>query len=83
MAHAAVPNFDIAIRHEQEALALAQDLGMQPLAAHCHVSLGNLYRRTTQREQAHNHFTTGMTMYREMDMPFWLKKAERETGELS
>ena len=83
VAHAAVPNFDIAIRHEQEALALAQDLGMQPLAAHCHVSLGNLYRRTTQREQAHNHFTTGMTMYREMDMPFWLKKAERETGELS
>jgi len=24
-----------------------------------------------------------MTMYREMDMPFWLKKSERETSELA
>ncbi len=81
--HAAVPHLDIAIRHEREALAMAQELGMRPLAAHCHVSLAKLYRHTAQREQAHDHFTTAMTMYREMDMRFWFEKAERETGELA
>ena len=29
-----------------EALALASELGMRPLAAHCHLGLGKLYRRT-------------------------------------
>jgi hypothetical protein len=56
---------------------------MRPLAAHCHVSLGKFYRRTAQREQAQDHFTAAMAMYREMDMRFWLEKAERETGELA
>ena len=81
--HAAVPHLDIAIRHQRDALALAQDSGMRPLAAHCHVSLAKLYLSTAQREQAHEHFATGMMMYREMDMRFWLKKAEQETGELA
>jgi len=79
----AAPQLDIAIRHEREALALAQELGMRPLAAHCHMSLAQLYRRTAQHEHAHDHLTTGTTMYREMDVRFWLKKAERETGELT
>jgi tetratricopeptide (TPR) repeat protein len=80
---AAAPHLDIAIRHERDALALAQDLGMRPLAAHCHVSLAKLYRRSAQREQAHEHFATSIMMYRDMDMPFWLKKAEQEIGELA
>jgi hypothetical protein len=37
-----------------------------------------LYRRTGKREQAHDHLTTATTMYREMDMRFWLAKAEEE-----
>ena len=39
-----------------------------PLVAHCHLGLGKLYRRTSQREQAHEHLTTATTMYREMGM---------------
>jgi Double zinc ribbon len=35
-----------------EALALADDLGMRPLVAHCHLGLGKLYQRTGQRAQA-------------------------------
>ena len=32
--------------HYRQALALAEELGMRPLIAHCHVGLGKLYRRT-------------------------------------
>ena len=49
---------------------------MRPLVAHCHLGLGKLYRRTGSREQAHEHLTTATTMYREMDMRFWLPEAE-------
>ena len=61
-----------------QALALATDLGMRPLVAHCHLGLGKLYRRTGDREQAQEHLTTATTMYREMDMRFWLEQAEAE-----
>ena len=53
---------------------------MRPLVAHCHLGLGKLYRRTGKREQAQEHLTTATTMYREMDMRFWLEQAERCTG---
>jgi hypothetical protein len=65
-----------------EALALAEQLKMRPLVAHCHLGLGKLYRRTGKREQAQDHLTTARTMYREMDMRFWLEKAEAELNGL-
>ncbi len=43
-----------------------------------HLGLGKLYRRTGKREQAHEHLVTATTMYREMDMRFWLEQAEKE-----
>ena len=46
--------------------------------AHCHLGLGKLYGRTGKREQAHEHLTTTITMYREMDMRFWLEQAQAE-----
>jgi hypothetical protein len=58
--------------------ALAEELGMRPLAAHCHLGLGRLYRRTGKRDEAQEHLTTAATMYREMDMRFWLMQAETE-----
>jgi len=62
---------------------LRGELGMRPLVAHCHLGLGKLYRRTGKPEQAHEHLTTATTMYREMDMRFWLEKAEAEKMELT
>jgi tetratricopeptide (TPR) repeat protein len=59
-----------------EALALAGELGMRPLVAHCHLGLGTLYRRAGKGEKAREHLTTATTMYREMGMPFWLERAE-------
>jgi hypothetical protein len=56
---------------------------MRPLVAHCHLGLGKLYRRTDKREQAQERLTTATTMYREMDMGFWLEQAEAEIRELA
>jgi tetratricopeptide (TPR) repeat protein len=64
--------------HYREALALAESRGMRPLVAHCHLGLGKLCRRTGKRDQAQEHLPTATTMYREMDMPFWLEQAEQE-----
>ena len=58
------------------ALALAEPRGMRPLVAHCHLGLGKLYRRTSMLDEARQHLTTATTMYREMDMRFWLEQAE-------
>jgi tetratricopeptide (TPR) repeat protein len=63
-------------RHYQAASGVATDLGMRLLIAHCHLGLGKLYRRTGKREQAREHLTTATTMYREMDMRFWLEKTQ-------
>jgi tetratricopeptide (TPR) repeat protein len=60
----------------RRALALATDLGMRPLVAHCHLGLGKLHAKTGHREDATKHLTTATRMYREMDMRFWLAKAE-------
>jgi hypothetical protein len=53
-------------------------IGLHSLVAHCHLGLSKLYRRTGQREQAQEHLTTATTMYREMDMTYWLDQAETE-----
>jgi class 3 adenylate cyclase/tetratricopeptide (TPR) repeat protein len=66
--------------HYRETLALAEPRGMRPLVAHCHLGLGKLYRRRGKRHQAQEHLTIATTMYREMDMGFWLEQAEVEMG---
>jgi hypothetical protein len=66
--------------HYGAAMVLASDLGMLPLVTHCHLGLGKLYRRTGDLAKAEEHLTTASAMYREMDMGFWLDKAETELG---
>jgi class 3 adenylate cyclase/tetratricopeptide (TPR) repeat protein len=58
----------------EQALTLADELGMRPLAAHCHLGLGRLRRRPADRE----HLARAATMYREMNMHPWLEQAESE-----
>jgi tetratricopeptide (TPR) repeat protein len=59
-----------------QALILAEELGMRPLQAHCHLGLGLLYAATSQREQARTELFTAIAFYRDMDMTFWLPQAE-------
>jgi class 3 adenylate cyclase/tetratricopeptide (TPR) repeat protein len=79
--HRGPPGEEVAQRHYRQALALAGELGMRPLVAHCHLGLGKLYRRVGKRDQAQEHLATAATMYGEMDMRFWLEQAEAEMGE--
>jgi class 3 adenylate cyclase/tetratricopeptide (TPR) repeat protein len=62
--------------HYQQALALAEELGMRPLQAHCHLGLGTLYVRSGQRQQAQAALSAAIDLHRAMDMTFWLPQAE-------
>jgi tetratricopeptide (TPR) repeat protein len=62
--------------HYQQALALAEELGMRPLQAHCHLGLGTLYTKTGRQEQARAALTTAIEFYHAMEMTFWLRQAE-------
>ena len=79
--HRDPPEIETAEQHYRQGLALAAERGMRPLVAHCHLGLGKLYWRTGKREQAQDHLTTATTMYREMDMDFWLEQAKVESNE--
>jgi tetratricopeptide (TPR) repeat protein len=67
----------------EEALALATELGMLPEMAHCHLGLGKLHRHTGNGEQTRKHLTIATSMYREMDVRFWLSQAEIAMSELA
>ena len=75
-AHASPPDAVQAEAHYQQALVLAEELGMRPLMAHCHRGLGTLYATTGQREQARTALSTAIALYRAMDMTFWLPQTE-------
>jgi tetratricopeptide (TPR) repeat protein len=60
----------------ERAKALAEDLGMRPLLARCHLDLGELSRRAGNRAIAAEHFAKATTLFREMGMAFWLAQSE-------
>lgn len=82
-AHREPPEIEPAETHYCQATALAEELGMRPLVAHCHLGLGQLSRRTGKGEQARDHITTATTLYREVDMRFWRERAKVEMKELA
>ena len=74
----AVHNVEAAEARYEQALSLAIELGLRPLAARCHLGLGQLYRSCGKREPARTHLRTAWTLFRELDMPFWLARTETE-----
>src|SRR5262252_9211120 len=70
------PESEPAADHYQQALALAEELGMRPLQAHCRRGLGTLYARTGPHKQARTELSTAIDLYRAMDMTFWLPQTE-------
>jgi len=81
-AHAASPDVVQAEAYYLQAIALAEALGMRPLQAHCHRSLGTLYARTGQWEQARAALSSAIALYRAMEMTFWLPQAEATLTEV-
>jgi tetratricopeptide (TPR) repeat protein len=75
-AHTDPPDVAQAETSYQQALALADELGMRPLQAHCHRGLGTLYATMGQREQARAALSMAAEMYRGMEMTFWLPEVE-------
>jgi tetratricopeptide (TPR) repeat protein len=71
-----LPAVQAAVEHYRQALALAEELGMRPLQAHCHLGLGSLYLKLGQQEQARAGLSTAVELYRSMEMTFWLPRAE-------
>jgi len=66
----------------RQALALAEDRGMRPLVAHCHLGLGKLYQRTGDRSHAEEHLTAAIALFREMDMRSWWEESTTELNQL-
>jgi len=70
------PELERAQESHGKALALAIELGMRPLQAHCHLGLGQLGTRSGQQEQARAHLYAAAELYRAMDMTYWLPQVE-------
>lgn len=66
----------------RSALALAEELGMRPLVSQCHLGLGVLSRQRKNNKDAKTHLTRAVEQFREMDMPYWLKRTEMELEHL-
>jgi class 3 adenylate cyclase/tetratricopeptide (TPR) repeat protein len=89
-AHALCLNGDVASArgvhdadgYYRRALAIAEPSGMRPLVAHCHLGLGKMHRRAGKHDRAQEEFAIAMAMYREMEMAYWLERAEAELGQL-
>jgi len=65
-ARQASPEGEPAAGHYRQALALAKELDMRPLQAHCHRGLGTLYATTGQVERARTALSIAMALYRAM-----------------
>jgi tetratricopeptide (TPR) repeat protein len=68
------PDHGNAEAYYRQALALAEELGMRPLLAHCHAGLASLYRRTGRRADAERHSALATALFGEMDMRLWLEQ---------
>jgi tetratricopeptide (TPR) repeat protein len=75
------PDRDQAEDDYRQALALAAELGMRPLLAHCHLGLGKLYATIGRHVEARTELTAAIDLYRAMEMTFWLPQAETALAE--
>ncbi|MGH7331362.1 MAG: ATP-binding protein, partial [Candidatus Rokuibacteriota bacterium] len=57
--------------HLSQAISLAEELGMRPLRARCHLLLGQLARATGTRTAA-DHLRTAAALFQDMNMRYWL-----------
>jgi class 3 adenylate cyclase/tetratricopeptide (TPR) repeat protein len=70
------PILDRAEEGYRKALALAEQLGMRPLQAHCHLGLGHLHRRRGDAAAAAAALGAARELFRAMGMTFWLQETE-------
>jgi class 3 adenylate cyclase/tetratricopeptide (TPR) repeat protein len=66
------------VERVEEALRLATALGLRPEVAHCRLALARLHQRGARPHVAAESLAIAIQMYRDMNMRFWLEKAETE-----
>ena len=69
------PTLDRSEEGYRKALALAEQLGMRPLQAHCHLGLGRLHQQRGDHK-ADAALATARDLFRAMDMTLWLRETE-------
>ena len=70
------PESDQGSEYYRQALSLADELGMHPLAAHCHLGLGTLCAKIGHRAEARTKLSSAVECYQAMEMRLWLPQAE-------
>jgi tetratricopeptide (TPR) repeat protein len=68
--------------HYRNAMMLASELGMAPLLAHCHFSLGKGYSPASGNEHGREHLVAAADLYRSLEMPSWIREVEMRLGRL-
>jgi tetratricopeptide (TPR) repeat protein len=77
------PKSELAETSYRQAIAFAEELGMRPLQAHSHRGLGLLYTKIGRWQQAREELYTAITLYRAMEMQFWLPQAEAALAQVT
>jgi len=67
----------------RQSLALAEELGMRPLAARCRLGFGRLYKQRGDRHTASEHLTAAGRELENMGMELWLGQARSEQSTLA
>lgn len=70
------PDFVSAKKYYGESLSLAEELGMRPLVADCHLGLGTLLQKSGKQTDADEFSATAEAMFQEMEM---LRQTERKS----
>jgi len=77
-AHRSPPDVEQAETSYRQAMALADELRMRPLLAHCHLGLGALYGQSNRLVQARAELAAASALFRSLQMMFWLTHTEAE-----
>jgi class 3 adenylate cyclase/tetratricopeptide (TPR) repeat protein len=72
------PGLAEAEEHYRESLGIAEELRMQPVVAHANLGLGRVMRLAGDRARAEEHLVTAFTLFRGMDVPYWVRKCGEE-----
>jgi hypothetical protein len=62
--------------HYRQALALANELKMRPLAAHCQFGIGSVYVAQGVTDKAREEYAAAGAQFRDMKMTHWQNRVE-------
>jgi len=76
------PAIERAVEQATRALALAEELELRPLAAHCHLTLGRISTHAGKADSVRRHLGSAAALFREMNMALWLSETDADLQRL-